>query len=288
MRDLSYGSIQAVNGPSRAAYAELQPTLEAQSLQLQSDIHYGDHPLQGFDLVAPSGAVEPGAPILVYLHGGGLRAGDKITGDEGFFYTNVAAFAADNGWVGINANYRLTPEVSWPAGAEDLRDLLAWIRANPEEHGGDPNKVILSCNSAGCAHILTYLHESGLHFDGDPGVAGAILGSASVSSDNADYYGDTEALQQQNSIQQSVTEFGGTAVPLLFTLAEFDAHNIKGPVTALVNQLCEKYQNCPELVTLPHQNHTSHTYSINSSDTAVSDIWRDFVLRTLSNLEASP
>ena len=288
MRTLGAGSVQAVNGASRAAYAELQPTLGQQNLQIQSDLKFGSHELQGFDLVLPERGADEGAPILIYLHGGGLRAGDKITGNEGFFYTNIAAFAADNGWVGVNANYRLTPEVSWPAGAEDLHDLLAWLRANADTHGGDPNKIFLSCNSAGCAHVLTYLFEPDLHFNDGPGVAGAILGSAAVSPANADYYGETPELQQEHSIQNSVAQYRGAQLPLLFTLAEFDEHNIKGPVVELAAQLCQHYQNCPELITLAHHNHTSHTYSINSSDTAVSDIWRDFIQRTLTSREQQP
>src|SRR6266481_3429148 len=50
---------------------------------------------------------------------------------------------------GVKVNYRLAPQAMWPAGAEDLADVVQWVSANIAARGGDPARIYLMGHSAG-------------------------------------------------------------------------------------------------------------------------------------------
>jgi acetyl esterase/lipase len=91
--------------------------------------------------VAAPGDRRPG---ILQIHGGGWCIGDKR--EQGLPLLN---HLAANGWVGINANYRLSPKVGYPAHLVDCKRAIAWWRENAEAHGGDPNFLCVTGGSAG-------------------------------------------------------------------------------------------------------------------------------------------
>ena len=101
------------------------------------------------DVYAPAGA--KGAPVVVSIHGGALREGDKSK--EGF----VGQLLAKAGFVAVIINYRLSPGVSHPAHVEDAAHAVAWARTHAAEYGGDPQKLFVIGHSAGAylAALLT-------------------------------------------------------------------------------------------------------------------------------------
>ena len=54
-----------------------------------------------------------------------------------------------NGWVGINANYRLSPKAKFPDHLVDLKKAIAWYREHAAEHGADPKFLCVTGRSAG-------------------------------------------------------------------------------------------------------------------------------------------
>jgi len=54
-----------------------------------------------------------------------------------------------NGWVGINANYRLAPKTKFPGFLIDLKKAIAWYREHADEHGADPDFLCVTGGSAG-------------------------------------------------------------------------------------------------------------------------------------------
>ena len=105
---------------------------------------------------APDGA--QGVPVVVFVHGGFWREGDRsfyesIVG----LYSNVGVALADNDVVTVIPSYRLYPQV---ASVDDMLDdiaaSIAWTRDHIAVHGGDPNRIVLSGHSAG-AHLVTLL-----------------------------------------------------------------------------------------------------------------------------------
>ena len=83
-------------------------------------------------------------PGILQIHGGGWVIGDKR--EQGWPLLN---HLAANGWVGVNANYRLSPRVGFPEHLVDCKKAIAWWREHAEEHGGDPDFLCVTGGSAG-------------------------------------------------------------------------------------------------------------------------------------------
>lgn len=83
-------------------------------------------------------------PAILQIHGGGWVIGDKR--EQGIPLLN---HLAANGWVGFNANYRLSPTATWPEHLIDLKRAVVWIRAHADEYGVDPDFIAVTGGSAG-------------------------------------------------------------------------------------------------------------------------------------------
>ncbi len=107
------------------------------------DIAYGGLARQRLDVYAPAG--EPGgAPVLVFLYGGGWTEGSKE------IYRFVGGAYADAGFVVVVPDYRLYPQVRYPAFLEDCALACAWARRHAGTYGGDLSRgMILMGHSAG-------------------------------------------------------------------------------------------------------------------------------------------
>ena len=93
------------------------------------------------DVYVPPSAVN--APVIVSIHGGGLRQGDK----SGHAFVGERFASAGN--VTVVINHRLSPGVTHPAHIEDVAAAVAWVKRNIAKHGGDPNKLFVIGHSAG-------------------------------------------------------------------------------------------------------------------------------------------
>ncbi len=95
--------------------------------------------------------LEPGAgrPVLLHIHGGGWIIGSKDT--QGL---PLMRRMASQGWVVVNADYRLSPRATFPDQLIDIKRALAWVREHIAEYGGDPALVVVAGLSAG-AHLAS-------------------------------------------------------------------------------------------------------------------------------------
>ena len=94
-------------------------------------------------------------PVLIFIHGGAFVGGNKRTSPTSPLYDNVMLWAVQNGFVGVNATYRLAPQSPYPAGAEDIAAVVALVASKIGERGGDPARVYLMGHSAGAVHVAT-------------------------------------------------------------------------------------------------------------------------------------
>jgi arylformamidase len=117
----------------------------------------------------------PLQPVVVMIHGGGWRFGDKA--NEGVV-GHKPAWLTDRGFVYVPINYRLTPGASHPSQIEDVAAAVAWVRRHIANFGGDPERIILVGHSAG-AHLaaLAAMHPEYLPAAGVPhdSIAGVVL-----------------------------------------------------------------------------------------------------------------
>jgi acetyl esterase/lipase len=97
------------------------------------------------DVTKPASALPgDGRPGILQIHGGGWVIGDKR--EQGH---PLLGHLAANGWVSINANYRLSPKVGYPEHLVDCKRAIAWWREHAHEHGGDPDFLCVTGGSAG-------------------------------------------------------------------------------------------------------------------------------------------
>ena len=57
------------------------------------------------------------------------------------------------------ADYRLYPQVKYPAFAQDAARALAWVHAHAGEHGGDAARIFVSGHSAGAFNAVMLASE---------------------------------------------------------------------------------------------------------------------------------
>jgi len=95
------------------------------------------------DLYLPADASD--FPLVVWFHGGNITAGDKAGGGQ----SNIARGLAERGVAVASANYRLSPNVGFPAYIEDAAAAVAWALEHAAEYGADADSVFVSGHSAG-------------------------------------------------------------------------------------------------------------------------------------------
>lgn len=137
------------------------------------DIAYAPGPRRALDVYAPA-AAGPDAPVVVFFYGGGWEDGNRA------MYRFVGAALAARGVVTVVPDYRLYPEIRFPAFMHDAAAAVAWTEANAGAYGGDPGRIFLMGHSAGgqIATLLAlddrYLCEAGV----DPGAIAGVIGLA--------------------------------------------------------------------------------------------------------------
>lgn len=135
------------------------------------------------DIYTPPHALNP-APLLIYIHGGGLQHGDKRTGSG--IVELPALFNA--GFVIASINYRLAPEFPMPAMVEDSKCAVRFFRANATRFNIDPDRIGVWGSSAG-GYLSAMLGTSGetTQFD-----VGDYLGTSSRVQAVVDMFGPTD------------------------------------------------------------------------------------------------
>lgn len=159
-----------------AALAAAVLTLDTASAASFRDVPYRTLPGVdakdlSLDLTTPDGATN--APLVIFIHGGGWRAGDKGRSADGkaeVFTARGIAFAS--------INYRLHPDANPGEMADDVVAAIAYLRANAARFGIDPDRIALMGHSAG-AHLaaLAASDQDGLTRGGVPvaAIKGVIL-----------------------------------------------------------------------------------------------------------------
>ena len=126
---------------------------------------YGPHPRNVLDLWKAKS--EQPTPLVVYIHGGGFRHGSKDSIPppllEGLLAKGISVMAV---------NYRLSPEVSFPAHYMDCARAIQYARSKAKEWNLDPKRFGATGGSAGAGTSLWI----GFHDDmADPTSADPVL-----------------------------------------------------------------------------------------------------------------
>lgn len=118
----------------------------------------GGHERQTLDLFLPDRpaggeGAEP-LPVVIWVHGGGWRAGSKANCPP------LRAGFVQSGYAVASVGYRLTDAAPFPAQIQDCRAAVRWLRAHADEYGLDPNRIGAWGGSAG-GHLVALLGTAG-------------------------------------------------------------------------------------------------------------------------------
>lgn len=83
-------------------------------------------------------------PGFVWIHGGGMVAGDRFAGA-----VDALGYLVTHGGTVVSVEYRLAPEHPAPIPVEDCYAALVWAVEHAADLGFDPDRVILGGGSAG-------------------------------------------------------------------------------------------------------------------------------------------
>jgi len=162
-----------------------------ENVKITRDIPYAGtkDPRQMLDLALPKKpAGDKPLPVVVFIHGGAWRAGNKSSG-----LGRVAKYVATGKYAGVSVGYRLTNEAIWPAQIHDCKAAIRWIRANAKKYNLDGEKIGVWGTSAG-GHLVAMLGTSG----GVKAMDGTLGPNAKLSSRVAcvvDCFGPTDFVQ---------------------------------------------------------------------------------------------
>ncbi|GAA4032289.1 alpha/beta hydrolase [Actimicrobium antarcticum] len=106
------------------------------------DIHYGSDQRNQLDIYRPRDA-KAAAPVVVFFYGGSWNMGSRSD------YAFVGEALAARGIVAVLADYRLYPQVRYPAFVDDSAQAVAWTLKEIQRYGGDPKRVFVMGHSAG-------------------------------------------------------------------------------------------------------------------------------------------
>ncbi len=107
---------------------------------------YGEGPRRTLDVYVGEIRPRQPLPVVIFFYGGGWSSGAKE--DHSF----VGHAFASRGFVTMVPDYRVYPEVTYPAFVEDAAAAIKWTQDNAPRFGGDPTRIVIVGHSAG-AHI---------------------------------------------------------------------------------------------------------------------------------------
>lgn len=267
---------EAVLAATRKLYAPHVGPVEG--VTIERDLPYGAHERHRLDLFRAEGASGgPRLPVVLFVHGGGFVAGDKLGAPP--FYTNVGAYFASHGYLAATMNYRLAPAHGWPAGSEDVADAVDWLADHAVRHGGDASRLHVIGQSAGACHVAGYLFDPALNRRAAARVHAAALMSgfyeatAPLQPGQQAYFGADAAQYARRS---PIRHVEAAAVPMLLTLAQYDPPGLASQTLALAAACTRALGQCPPLAWLEGHNHVSTVMSLGTGEDDVGRLLRDF------------
>jgi acetyl esterase/lipase len=138
-------------------------------------------------------------PVILSIHGGAFKAGDKGDGQVVPMLEGLK-----RGYAVVSINYRLSQEAKFPAQIFDVKAAVRWIRANATQYKFNPDKIAAWGGSAG-GHLSALL-----------GTAGNVQELEDLSMGNAnhssrvqavvDWFGPTDFLKMDEQLREGAVK----------------------------------------------------------------------------------
>ncbi len=152
-------------------------------------------PAQKLDVYLPDEGEGP-FPVILSIHGGAFKSGDKGDGQVSPMLEGLK-----RGYAVVSINYRLSGEAIWPAQINDVKAAVRWLRANATQYKLNPEKIAAWGGSAG-GHLSAMV-----------GTTGSVKELEDLSQGNADqssrvqavvdWFGPTDFLKMDENAKES-------------------------------------------------------------------------------------
>ena len=145
------------------------------------------------------------APLLVWIHGGGWRAGSK---------NNCSvSWLAEKGFAVASISYRLTDKAIFPAQIHDCKAALRWLRANKSKYAYSSEKVAVAGSSAG--GMLAALMGTSGDVKALEGTVGGNNDQSSRVDAVIDFYGASDFILRSKTQPHRANKEGSVVYRLL-------------------------------------------------------------------------
>lgn len=149
---------------------------------------------QKLDIYLPEG--DGPFPVILSIHGGAFRAGDKGDGQVIPMLEGLT-----RGYAVVSMNYRLSQEAKFPALIYDVKAAVRWIRANAKQYKFNPDKIAAWGGSAG-GHLSALAGTSGNVKELEDLSLGNPTQSSRVQA-VVDWFGPTDFLKMDEQLKES-------------------------------------------------------------------------------------
>jgi len=160
------------------------------------DIPYASlSPSQNLDIYLPDNGDGP-FPVIMYLHGGAFSIGDK----RDIYVLNILK-TIKRGYALVSVNYRLSGEAIFPAGLQDVKAAIRWVRANSEQYQLDGNRIaVWGCSSGANYAAMICLTDRVAEFEdlslGNPEYPCNVQAAV-------DWFGPTDFLKMDEQLEEN-------------------------------------------------------------------------------------
>jgi len=274
IRELGY----AVKAPETAALFAAEPRMfSAADVSISDEIAYGSDDQQRLQVYTGLNRNNPQnkAPVVLMVHGGGFARGGLQS------FAGGATHLAALGHVVVNMTYPLTPNATWPDGANNVASAVRWIKENAADLKADPNKIFVLGQSAGATNVADFIFRPSLIEGEYPLVAGAILAAPGVEQKvgptpgpNTDYFGENSDGWADKQVLGNIES---TSIPVLLLVGEYDPEKQRVGAAKLFHNLVVNHGALTRFRQLKGHNDTSYIGTMGTADTRAAEEILDFM-----------
>lgn len=210
----------ALSLPSCSSVDALNATVGTQGIEVNHELAYIPDGRHGMD-VYRADAAESARPVVMFLYGGAWQSGKRQD------YLFAATALARQGALVFVPDYRLYPEVQYPAFIEDAAQAVAYVKRVAPSWGGDPRRLFIVAHSAGAymAEMLAldpqYLRAAGMDRGDLAGVV-SISGPADFLPITGEDIKAVFGAHREDPATQPVNHADGRNPPMLLLHGETD------------------------------------------------------------------